>query len=91
MSANLTTIKDLTMKGNLVGHGAPWLPNCSATINDFTRFNFDTNLSSNFGNLADQNARTSMLATGRTLYSPLNPYVTPDTTLNVMEGQYVVQ
>lgn len=91
ISANLNTVKDLTMKGNMRGHGLPWLPDCHAVINDFTRFNFDTDPASNFGNLADQDARLRMLATGRSLYSPERPYVAPDTSANVREGQYVVR
>lgn len=91
LTANLNTVKDLSMKGNMRGHGLPWLPDCHATINDFTRFNFDTDPASNFGNLADQDARLRMLSTGHSLYSPDRPYVTPDTSANIREGQYYVR
>lgn len=89
INANLITVKDRTMKGNMRGHGLAWLPDCHAVINDFTRFNFDVDPASNFGNLADQAARNSMF--GRSLYSPDRPYTTPDTTANIREGQYSVR
>lgn len=90
LTANLNTVKDLTMKGNMQGHADPWLPDCHATINDFTKYSFNVDISSNFGNLADQAARTAMLSIGHSMYSPDRPYGNIDTSANVREGQYVV-
>lgn len=89
MTGNLNTVKDLSMKGTMTGGHSHWLPDCHAQINDFTRFNFDTDPESNLGNLADQAMREQVMI--RSIYSSNHPYGDIDTTANVLEGQYVVQ
>lgn len=77
-------------QGKGTGHGGhgDWLPHCTSQIGMFDYSNFDTALSSGAGNDLDNQARNEMLT--RSLYSPNNPYGKVDTTLNVLEGQFVI-
>lgn len=80
--------------GKGTGHGGHghWLPHASSQIGVFDYSNFDTAVTSNAGNELDNAARNQALT--RSLYSALNPYgVGPnaiDTSLNVLEGQFVL-
>jgi hypothetical protein len=80
--------------GKGTGHGGHghWLPHCTSQIGVFDYSNFDTAVTSNAGNELDNAARTQALT--RSLYGALNPYgVGPnavDTSLNVLEGQFVL-
>lgn len=79
------------------GHG-DWLPHCTSQINVFNFSNFDTAITSNAGNgnindpQSDVYARNAAMT--KSLYSPTNPYNeganSIDTSLNVLEGQYVI-
>lgn len=88
MTGNMTTVKDLSMKGTLDGGHTHWLPDCTGAINVFTQMNFNTDPMSNLGNIADNQARQESMV--RSMYNALNPYGMIDTTANVLEGQYVV-
>ena len=76
--------------GKGTGHGGhgDWLPHCTSQINVFNFSNFDTAITSNAGNELDNSARVEAL--NRSLYDAYHPYQTPDTSLNVLEGQYVI-
>lgn len=88
MTGNMTTVKDLSMKGTLDGGHTHWLPDCTGAINTFTKMNFNTSVESNLGNIADNQARRESMV--RSLYNAENPYGAIDTTANVLEGQYVI-
>lgn len=77
-------------QGKGTGHGGHghWLPNCTSQIGVFNFSNFDTAISSGAGNNADNAARLETLT--RSLYNNDNPYGTIDTTLNQLEGQFVL-
>lgn len=77
--------------GKGTGHGGHghWLPHCTSQLGVFNYSNFDTAISSNPGNDADNQARQISII--RSLYSRHNPYGTIDTTANVLEGQYQVR
>lgn len=80
--------------GKGTGHGghSHWLPHCTSQINVFNYSNFDTAYTSNAGNELDINARNTALT--RSLYSAVNRYNegpnAVDTSMNVLEGQYVI-
>jgi hypothetical protein len=80
--------------GKGTGHGghSHWLPHCTSQINVFNFSNFDTAVTSNAGNELDNAARNQALT--RSLYSALSPYNEGpnaiDTSMNVLEGQYVI-
>lgn len=77
-------------QGKGTGHGghSHWLPNCTSQIGVFNYSNFDTAIASGAGNDADNAARLESMT--RSLYSINNPYGDIDTTMNVLEGQFVV-
>lgn len=77
-------------QGKGTGHGGHghWLPHCTSQIGVFDYSNFDTALSSHAGNNMDNEARNVALT--RSLYGPTKPYGDIDTTLNVLEGQFVL-
>lgn len=76
--------------GKGTGHGGhgDWLPHCTSQIGTFNYSNFDTSIDSHPGNQLDNEARNFALT--RSLYSPVNPYVAPETAMNVLEGQFVL-
>lgn len=73
------------------GHGHS-LPHATSQIGVFDYSNFDTSYNSHAGNELDNTARNTAMT--RSLYSPLNPYGSGvnavDTSMNVLEGQYVL-
>ncbi len=78
-------------QGKGTGHGGHghWLPNCTSQMGIFNYSNFDTAVSSGAGNDLDNIARNETIT--RSLYNPANPYGDIDTSMNVLEGQYVVR
>ena len=80
-----------TGQGKGTGHSGHthWLPNCQGQIGSFNFSNFDTAVSSGAGNESDNTARNTALT--RSLYNELNQYGVIDTSLNVNEGQFVLQ
>lgn len=76
--------------GKGTGHGGHghWLPHCTGQIGVFDYSNFDTAISSHAGNELDNSARNASLV--RSLYNPTTPYGEIDTSMNVLEGQFVL-
>lgn len=81
---------DAQGKGTGGGQAAPWLPDCSSYMgtSTFRYDDFDTAVSSNAGNNADNEARNKSFV--RSLYSAEAPYseVKIDTSANIREGQF---
>lgn len=77
-------------QGKGTGHGGHghWLPHCTSQIGVFDYSNFDTAIESKAGDDLDNEARN--LALTRSLYDVYHPYQAPDTNLNVLEGQFVL-
>lgn len=67
------------------GHGDSQ-PDCTKPVNVFDYSNFDTNISSNAGNNADNKARTGAMVKSK--YTPVQPY--GDVKIGSHEGQYFV-
>lgn len=81
---------DTQGKGTANGGHSYWLPDCRSYIgtSTFRYDDFDTAVSSNAGNNADNEARTTSLA--RSMYNAENQYSarSVDTSANLREGQY---